>query len=269
MKSPAPGPYADQTGYTVECFIHGTNVYPQAIFRGNGYTGTVVNDNFELITRWSTTGGEGPQIADKALDRSVWFNTGIDPDTGETRMFMYSEDSGKHYVLKEVETGDTPARDSGNAISQRQSATGGFVAMRADSPDAGTRVKLYVYDIEPYTVPLMTGADASAVVSKLNSSKNNLTVTVVEDFDDGSFNVYEEVFQISNGQGGNSQGGSITGTYVVGAYKVYVEVKDNKVRNVYIVDDKTPAPKPGNQNSQGNQGGNSQGGNSQGGNSQK
>ena len=149
MKSPAPGPYANQTGYMIECFIHGTNVYPQAVFRGNGATGTLVNGNYSLITR-QTNGSEGPQIADRVLDRAVWFNTGIDPVTGETRMFMYSEDTSKHYVLKELEIGATPSRDTGNAISQRQSSTGGFVAMEADSPSAGTKVKLYVYDIEPY-----------------------------------------------------------------------------------------------------------------------
>jgi hypothetical protein len=65
-------------------------------------------------------------------------------------MFMFSESTEKHYVLKEVDNGNTPARDTGNAISQRQSSRGGFVALEAGSPEAGTRVKLYVYDIEPY-----------------------------------------------------------------------------------------------------------------------
>ena len=107
-------------------------------------------------------GSEGPQIADKALDRAIWFNTDIDQETGETRMFMYSGENEKYYVLKEVETGVTPARDT-NAISQRQTATGGFVAMEADSPSAGTPVRLYEYTIEPSEIipPQLTSGDAT------------------------------------------------------------------------------------------------------------
>jgi hypothetical protein len=147
--SPRSGQYANQLGYTIECFIHGTNVYPMIVFRGNGATNTVVNGQYSLITR-QTNGSEGPQIADRALDQAVWFNTGINPVTGETRMFLFSGSNSKYYVLKEVENGNTPARDTGNAISQRQASRGGFVALESDSPDAGTKVKLYVYDIDPY-----------------------------------------------------------------------------------------------------------------------
>jgi len=147
-KSPAAGPYALQDGHTMESFIHGTNVYPYIVFRGNGATGTVVSGQNSLITR-QTNGAEGVQVADKALDQAVWFHTPIDPQTGETKLFLYTGNSAgsQHYVLKEVQAGVTPNRDGGNAISQRQGSTGGFVAMQAASPDAGTRVKLYAYDI--------------------------------------------------------------------------------------------------------------------------
>ena len=78
----------------------------------------------------------------------MWFNTPIDPKTGETRLFMYTGRGAvnQHNVLKEVANGVTPNRDSGNAISQRQGSTGGFIAQQAGSPQEGTRVKLYVYD---------------------------------------------------------------------------------------------------------------------------
>ncbi|MDH6590269.1 GH35 family endo-1,4-beta-xylanase [Variovorax sp. TBS-050B] len=150
-KSPAAGPYAAQEGHTMQSFIHGTNVYPHVVFRGNGATGTVVAGQHSLITR-QTNGQEGSQIADRALDQAVWFNTPIDPKTGEMKMFLYSEKDGvkQHHVLKEVGDGETPNRDAGNAISQRQGAVGGFVAMQAESPKEGTSVKLYAYDIEPY-----------------------------------------------------------------------------------------------------------------------
>jgi hypothetical protein len=227
MKSPLSGPYADQAGYMIECFIHGTNVYPQAVFRGNGATGTLANGQYSLITR-QTNGAEGPQIADRALDRAVWFNTGIDPVTGETRMFMFSGSTNKYYVLKEVENGNTPARDTGNAISQRQSSRGGFVALEADSPEAGTMVKLYVYDIEPYTVPLVIDVNAYAEVEKFNGNNNNLKITIIEDYDDGEIKVYEETFIINN---------NAADTYVVGPYKVFVDTKgNNQIRACYIID---------------------------------
>lgn len=147
MKSPAAGPYEAQEGFTMECFIHGSNVYPNIVFRGNGATGTIVDGQHSLITR-QTNGAEGPQIADRALDQAVWFHTPINPSTGETRLFLYTGrgSTNQHYVLKEVSNGVTPARDANNAISQRQAATGGFIALQAAGPQEGTRVMLYVYD---------------------------------------------------------------------------------------------------------------------------
>ena len=135
----------------MQSFIHGTNVYPHVVFRGNGANGTVVAGQHSLITR-QTNGQEGSQIADRALDQAVWFNTPIAQKTGEMKMFLYTEKDGakQHHVLKEVGDGETPNRDAGNAISQRQASVGGFVAMHAESPMEGTSVKLYAYDIEPY-----------------------------------------------------------------------------------------------------------------------
>jgi MYXO-CTERM domain-containing protein len=149
-KSPAAGPYAAEEGHTMQSFIHGTNVYPHVMFRGNGANGTVVGNQHSLITR-QTNGQEGSQIAERSLDQAVWFNTPIDPKTGEMKMFLYSDKDGvkQHHVLKEVGDGETPNRDAGNAISQRQASVGGFVAMQAESPAEGTSVKLYAYDIEP------------------------------------------------------------------------------------------------------------------------
>ena len=136
----------------MQSFIHGTNVYPQTVFRGNGAGGSVVAGQHSLITR-QTNGQEGSPVAYRALDQAVWFNTPIDQTTGETKMFLYTGRgaTNQHYVLKEVADGTTPNRDAGNAISQRQASIGGFVAMQAEGPDAGTSVKLYAYDIEPYT----------------------------------------------------------------------------------------------------------------------
>jgi len=173
-KSPAPGPYAAEEGHTMESFIHGSSVYPHIAFRGNGASGTVVAGQHSLITR-QTNGQEGSQIADRALDQSVWFNTPIDQQTGAMKMFLYTGKgaANQHYVLKEVGDGNTPNRDAGNAISQRQASVGGFVAMQAGSPEEGTAIKLYAYDIEPYLPGDVDGdgqltcSDVSAVTASI------------------------------------------------------------------------------------------------------
>jgi len=174
LKSPAAGPYAVQDGHTMISYIHGSSVYPHTVFRGNGASGTVVAGQNSLISR-QTNGQEGSQIADRALDQAVWFNTPIDQTTGEMKMFLYTGNgsANQHYVLKEVVAGTTPNRDSGNAISQRQGSVGGFVAMQAGSPQEGTAVKLYAYDIEPYLPGDVNGdaqlscADISAATASI------------------------------------------------------------------------------------------------------
>lgn len=170
MKSPAAGAYADQEGHAILSYIHGTNVYPHTVFRGNGANGTVVGGQHSLITR-QTNGAEGSQIAERALDQAVWFNTPIDPQTGEMKMFLFSGRNGssQHYALKEVDSGSTPNRDANNAISQRQGATGGFVALQSAGPEAGTTVKLYAYDIAAY-LPGDVNGDAALGCADLSAA---------------------------------------------------------------------------------------------------
>ncbi len=170
VRSPAPGPYAAEQGRTMQSFIHGTNVYPQTVFRGNGAGASVVAGQHSLITR-QTNGQEGSPVADRVLDQAVWFNTPIDARTGEAKMFLYTGKGAtqQHYVLKEVADGTTPNRDAGNAISQRQGAVGGFVARQAGSPEDGTGIKLYVHDIEPY-VPGDVDGDAQLTCSDVSAA---------------------------------------------------------------------------------------------------
>lgn len=171
-KSPAAGPYAAAEGRTLQSFIHGSNVYPHVMFRGNGAAGTVVGGQHSLITR-QTNGQEGSQIAERVLDQAVWFNTPIDPRTGEFKMFQYTSRGGQHHVLREVADGITPNRDANNAISQRQGSVGGFVAAQAGGPEEGSGVKLYAYDIAPYVPGDVDGdgqlacADVSAATASL------------------------------------------------------------------------------------------------------
>jgi hypothetical protein len=83
-------------------------------------------------------------------------------------MFMYSgrDATQQHCVLKEVDTGTAPNRDAGNAISQRQGATGAFVAMRAAGPEAGTSVKLFAHDLKAYVFGDVNGDLAPLSIGK-------------------------------------------------------------------------------------------------------
>jgi len=60
---------------------------------------------------------------------------------------------------------------------------------------------------------------ASAYVTKLNGNMNNLTITITENFPDGTVNTITETFSINN---------NAAGTYTVGAYSVYVDTKGNE-----------------------------------------
>lgn len=173
-RSAAAGPYAAWQGHTMTSYIHGSNVYPHTVFRGNGAPNTVVAGQHSLITR-QTNGQEGSQIAERQIDQAVWFNTPIDPRTGELKMFLYTAKGAtqQHYVLKEVADGITPNRDANNAISQRQGLVGGFVVQQASGPDEGTAVRLYAHDIAPYVPGDVDGdaqlscADVSAATASL------------------------------------------------------------------------------------------------------
>ena len=67
------------------------------------------------------------------------------------------------------------------------------------------------------------------MVEKLSGNKNKLTVTVVEDYSDGSVRIYEETFSIDN---------NAAGTYQVGPYyQVFVDTKGNtQIRACNIVE---------------------------------
>ena len=75
--------------------------------------------------------------------------------------------------------------------------------------------------------PVYVGADASAFVTKLNGNQNELTITVMEVFSDGSKIDIVETFVINN---------NAADTYLVGGYYVYVDTKGNtQVRECDIV----------------------------------
>jgi hypothetical protein len=69
-----------------------------------------------------------------------------------------------------------------------------------------------------------------AVVNKLNGNQNELTITIIEMYSDGTSNRANPIkatFMIKN---------NAAGTYPVGHYSVYVDTKGNtQIRECYIV----------------------------------
>lgn len=75
--------------------------------------------------------------------------------------------------------------------------------------------------------PTICGVSVSASVEKLSGNKNNLTITVTEQWTDGSFRPITVTFSIDN---------NAAATYNVSPYRVYVDTKGNtQIRECYIV----------------------------------
>ena len=83
-------------------------------------------------------------------------------------------------------------------------------------------------DKPPVVEPVLVSVAPSASVAKINGNKNDLTITIVGTYSDGSKKtVAEKTFSIDN---------NAIGTYNVGGYNVYVNTKGNvQIRECYIV----------------------------------
>ena len=120
-ESPDAGPYSD--GFNLLSLVHGGLIQPFIIWREDVSTPTA-----GLYSNAT--------IGDADLDRAVWYNTGFDPVTHETTLFLHSASKGLTYVL----TGN----DQGFA------AQGGSGSI--DEYKSLGRVKLYEYVEEPTEV---------------------------------------------------------------------------------------------------------------------
>ncbi|NLY43233.1 MAG: endo-1,4-beta-xylanase [Clostridiaceae bacterium] len=93
--SPDPGPYTKENGYTgylLQCLVHGSSISPYIMWRDT-------SSDMTAPLRTDAT------IGDNDLDRAVWFNTGIDPETGETTLFLHTGSSNYTYALHGNEAG--------------------------------------------------------------------------------------------------------------------------------------------------------------------
>lgn len=157
--SPDPGPYTSAngyTGYTMLSLVHGGLVAPSIMYRD------LSSDETAALRTDST-------IADSALDRAVWFNTGIDPDTGETTIFSHTGSSGHTYALH------------GNDY--------GFVTQRVESLEDDTthRVRLYEY-VSDYIYEDLTSVGVEISLSPVERivSERDAEIPVTADVPSGS-----------------------------------------------------------------------------------
>lgn len=159
QSSPDPGPYTSAngyTGYTMLSLVHGGLVAPSIMYRD------LSSDNTAALRTDST-------ITNNALDRAVWFNTGIDPDTGETTLFSHSGSSDQTYALY------------GNEY--------GFVTQKVDSLENGAalRVKLYEYVSDAVYEDLTSlGLEISLSPVEHIVSGRDANIPVTADVPDGS-----------------------------------------------------------------------------------
>lgn len=155
--SPDPGTYEGNTGYTMLSLVHGGLVAPSIMYRD------LSNDDTAALRTDST-------IADSALDRAVWFNTDIDPETGETTLFSHTGSTDETYALHGNEHG--------------------FVTKKVDDPlkdDAALRVKLYEY-VTDYLYEDLTSLGVEISLSTVESivSERDADLPVTADVPDGS-----------------------------------------------------------------------------------
>ena len=79
------------------------------------------------------------------------------------------------------------------------------------------------YEPETTTIVSIT---PTASVKQLNGNKNDLTITITEQFSDGTTNVISKTFSINN---------NTADTYTIDSYNVYVDTKGNtQIRACYI-----------------------------------
>ncbi|KYD02696.1 Endo-1,4-beta-xylanase A precursor [Heyndrickxia sporothermodurans] len=159
--SPDPGPYTSAngyTGYTMLSLVHGGLVAPSIMWRD-------LSSDKTAPLRTDTT------IGDSALDRAVWFNTSIDPDTGETTLFSHTGSSNYTYALHGSENG--------------------FVGQGGTGPlkeyAAASRVKLFEY-VSDYKYEDITslGAEIRLDPMKRIVSKRDTSIPLTADVPNGS-----------------------------------------------------------------------------------
>lgn len=219
--SPDPGQYTSSngyTGYTMLSLVHGGLVAPTIMYRDLG------SDDTAALRSDST-------IANSALDRAVWFNTGIDPDTGETTIFSHTGSSGHTYALHGNESG--------------------FVTQRVDSleDDVALRVKLYEY-VSDYLYQNLTSLGVEISLSPVERivSERDATIPVTADVPEGSKAVlYKDGISVASATFADGQAMiSVKGSDVdAGAnYAVVVydgsEILGAKILPVVTVDSATP-----------------------------
>ncbi len=148
-QSPDAGQYKD--GYNLLSLVHGGLIQPFIIWRENVDTATA-----GLYSNAT--------IGDADLDRAVWYNTGFDPETHETTLFLHSASKGLTYVLAGNDAGFVAEGGTGSI----------------DDYKSLGRVKLYEY-VSSYTDVYdirLAECENGAIAADVSYAKAGETVTV-------------------------------------------------------------------------------------------
>ena len=142
-ESPDAGEYSG--GFNMLSLVHGGLIQPFIIWREDVSTPTA-----GLYSNAT--------IGDADLDRAVWFNTGFDPETHETTLFLHSASKNLTYVLTGNENGFAAQGGSGSI----------------DEYKSLGRVKLYEY-VETFTEDTECEHDYKAVVTAPTCTEKGCT----------------------------------------------------------------------------------------------
>jgi len=142
---------------------------------------------------------------------------------------------GRNYTELYVDGVRVAWQDGHPTLEQIMGAGGGAIQIGKYFQGQIDDLKIYALPLDatqnqapqPHSNNIPKSATPTAFVTKLNGNKNDLTISVIEQYGNGISVEYKETIKIDN---------NAAGTYKVGPYKVYVDTKGNtQIRDIYIV----------------------------------
>jgi len=136
--------------------------------------------------------------------------------------------TGNFYdIIEWIADGEVIATGSTINLNDYQGQINSYVRAQLKSDTGIAFTQPFGVEMAAASAVYLVDATPSASVKKLNGNKNDLTITVTENFSDGSVNKTTATFSINN---------NAADLYTVGEYTVYVDTKGNdQIRQCYIV----------------------------------
>jgi hypothetical protein len=129
--------------------------------------------------------------------------------------FVLSPEETEHFTF--TATGNSkPARYDDASIVE--------IGYYIDNVKVDSASQYLIYSVE---APLLVSVTPEASVEQLSENKNNLIITITEQYADDTLKVFTQTFSINN---------NAAATYSIGSYNVYVDTKGNtQIRACYLV----------------------------------